>query len=94
MLEVVKLCEGIAAKELNWSYSELSRSGNHIWWISEVSKFKSYLYRLGLRVRRSGYPGADPRKDCRTFSRDRSPSALVQVSSSLSLFVPTSLLHT
>ncbi len=38
----MKLCEGIAGKELNWSYSELNRSGDHIWWISDVRKFKSY----------------------------------------------------
>ena len=35
--------EEIAAKRLlNWTYSELNRSGDHIWWISDVSKFKSH----------------------------------------------------
>lgn len=27
---------------LNWTYSESNRSGDHIWWISDVSKFKSH----------------------------------------------------
>lgn len=42
MLEAVNLCEEIAGKKLNWSYSETNRSGDHIWWISDVSKFKSH----------------------------------------------------
>lgn len=42
MLEAVRLCEEIAGKKLNWTYSESNRSGDHIWWISDVSKFKSH----------------------------------------------------
>jgi CDP-paratose 2-epimerase len=43
MLEAVQLCEEIAGKRLNWTYSETNRSGDHIWWISDVSKFKSHF---------------------------------------------------
>lgn len=42
MLEAVQLCEKIAGKKLNWTYSESNRSGDHIWWISDVGKFKSH----------------------------------------------------
>jgi CDP-paratose 2-epimerase len=42
MLEAVQLCEEIAGKKLNFTYSESSRSGDHIWWISDVDKFKSH----------------------------------------------------
>ena len=42
VLEAVQLCEKIAGKNLNWTYSESNRSGDHIWWISDVSKFKSH----------------------------------------------------
>jgi len=42
MLEAVRLCEKVAGKRLNWKYSESNRSGDHIWWISDVSKFKSH----------------------------------------------------
>jgi CDP-paratose 2-epimerase len=42
MLEAVRLCEEIADTELDWSYCESSRSGDHIWWISDVGKFKSH----------------------------------------------------
>jgi CDP-paratose 2-epimerase len=42
MLEAVQLCEEIADKKLDWTYSESSRSGDHIWWISDVDRFKSH----------------------------------------------------
>ncbi len=40
MLEAISLCEKIAGKKLNHSYSEDARSGDHIWYISDISKFK------------------------------------------------------
>lgn len=42
MLEVIKVCEVIAEKTLDWSYVETNRIGDHIWWISDVEKFKSH----------------------------------------------------
>ncbi|HLM77987.1 MAG TPA: NAD-dependent epimerase/dehydratase family protein, partial [Rubrobacteraceae bacterium] len=42
MLEAVRLCEEIAGRQLDWDYSESNRSGDHIWWISDVSKFRSH----------------------------------------------------
>ncbi len=48
MLEAVRLCEEIAGKKLNWSYSESNRSGDHVWWISDLSKFESHYPGWGL----------------------------------------------
>ena len=42
MLEAVRLCEEIAGQKLDWTYSESNRSGDHVWWISDLSKFKSH----------------------------------------------------
>ncbi len=42
MLEAVELCERITGKPVDRSYSETARIGDHIWWISDVSKFKSH----------------------------------------------------
>ncbi|ODS34567.1 MAG: CDP-paratose 2-epimerase [Candidatus Scalindua rubra] len=42
VLEAIKFCEGITGKKLNWAYSETNRIGDHIWYISDVSKFKSH----------------------------------------------------
>ena len=42
MLEAIALCEEITGKKMNWSYSETNRIGDHIWWISDVQKFKAH----------------------------------------------------
>jgi len=42
MLEAIRMCEKISGKKLNWEYSEENRIGDHIWYISDVSKFKSH----------------------------------------------------
>jgi CDP-paratose 2-epimerase len=41
MLEAITLCEQITGRELNWSYNETSRVGDHIWWISDLSAFQT-----------------------------------------------------
>jgi len=42
MLEAIKICEEIAGKKLNYSYEETNRIGDHIWWISDNTKFKNH----------------------------------------------------
>ncbi|MEI6426841.1 MAG: NAD-dependent epimerase/dehydratase family protein [Pseudanabaena sp. ELA607] len=42
MLEAIHFCEVIAGKKLAWTYEEANRIGDHIWWISNVQKFKSH----------------------------------------------------
>ena len=42
ILEAIALCEEIAGKKLNYTYKEQNRSGDHIWYISDVSKFQSH----------------------------------------------------
>lgn len=40
MLEGIRMCEQIADRELDWTYSEQNRTGDHIWWISDVARFQ------------------------------------------------------
>lgn len=40
MLEAIELCQEISGRKLNYSYSEDNRIGDHIWYISDLSKFK------------------------------------------------------
>lgn len=40
MLEAIKLCEEISGNKMDFSYRETNRIGDHIWYISDVSKFK------------------------------------------------------
>lgn len=42
MQEAITLCEEITGNKMNFSYSENNRIGDHIWWISDVSKFKTH----------------------------------------------------
>jgi CDP-paratose 2-epimerase len=42
MLEAIGICEKIVGNKLSYSYSETNRIGDHIWYISDVSKFKSH----------------------------------------------------
>jgi len=42
MLEAISLCEEISAKKLNYSLSDENRSGDHIWYISSLKKFKEH----------------------------------------------------
>lgn len=42
MLEAIKICEEISGNTMNYSYSETNRIGDHIWYISDLSKFKSH----------------------------------------------------
>lgn len=39
MLEAINICQGVVERELKWTYSEQNRVGDHIWWISDNSKF-------------------------------------------------------
>jgi CDP-paratose 2-epimerase len=52
MIEAIALCERVTGNKLNWTYSEENRSGDHIWWISDVRKFQKHYptwhYRYGL----------------------------------------------
>jgi CDP-paratose 2-epimerase len=56
MLEAIAYTEELTGKRLNYSLSEEARSGDHIWWISDVRKFQKdypgwgYKYDLKLIV--------------------------------------------
>lgn len=41
VIEAIALCEKITGKKLDYDYSETNRSGDHIWWISDITKFQS-----------------------------------------------------
>jgi CDP-paratose 2-epimerase len=42
VIEAIQLCQQITGRELAWSYSEQNRTGDHIWWISDIGKFMSH----------------------------------------------------
>lgn len=42
MLEAIRMCERIVGREMNYSLSEENRRGDHIWYVTDLSKFKSH----------------------------------------------------
>lgn len=42
MQEGITICEEITGNKMNYTYSENNRIGDHIWWVSDVSKFQSH----------------------------------------------------
>jgi CDP-paratose 2-epimerase len=53
MLEAIAICEEFTGKKLSYDYAENNRSGDHIWYISDVRKFQSHYpnwkYKYNLR---------------------------------------------
>ena len=49
MLEAIDLCQEISGKPLDWEYVEQNRKGDHIWYISDVSRFKSHFPKWHIR---------------------------------------------
>jgi CDP-paratose 2-epimerase len=54
ILEAIAIVERLVGKPLNWSYSESSRTGDHIWWISDTRKFEAHYpdWRLSYTTER------------------------------------------
>jgi CDP-paratose 2-epimerase len=42
MIEAIDLCEEITGNKMNFSYSDNNRIGDHIWYISNLNKFKTH----------------------------------------------------
>ncbi len=41
MMEAIKICEQISGNKMSYTYSDTNRIGDHIWYISNVNKFKT-----------------------------------------------------
>ncbi len=42
MQEAIRICEDIVGKKMNTTYVDRNRIGDHIWWISNIEKFKAH----------------------------------------------------
>lgn len=58
MLEAIGICEEVSGRKMEWEYVASSRVGDHIWWISDISKFQSH------------YPGYELTYDVKTILRE------------------------
>jgi len=52
VLEAIEMCEKLIGDKFNYEYIDTNRIGDHIWWVSDVSKFKSHYpgwqYKFGI----------------------------------------------
>ncbi len=53
MMEAVSLCEELTGRKMKTTYVETNRTGDHIWWVSDVSKFAAHYpdWKLTKNVR-------------------------------------------
>jgi CDP-paratose 2-epimerase len=42
MREAITICEEVTGRPLEWKYQPDNRIGDHVWWVSDVSKFASH----------------------------------------------------
>jgi CDP-paratose 2-epimerase len=42
MIEAISICETITGKQLDTSYVDVNRRGDHIWWVSDTSLFQEH----------------------------------------------------
>lgn len=49
MLEAITLCEKISGRKMNWEYEPSNRVGDHIWWVSDISRFQSHYPEYHLK---------------------------------------------
>jgi CDP-paratose 2-epimerase len=54
MLEAIDACQDISGRKLKWEYKEANRIGDHIWWISDVSKFRAHYPQWNYRYDLNG----------------------------------------
>ncbi len=55
MLEAIELAQEVSGHDLDWEYREDNRSGDHVWWISDLRRFEA------------DYPAWRPRYDLETI---------------------------
>jgi CDP-paratose 2-epimerase len=48
MLEAIQICEEISSRKLSYTYEEDNRMGDHIWYVSDVSKFQDHYPKWSL----------------------------------------------
>jgi CDP-paratose 2-epimerase len=42
MLEAIAIVERLTGRPMQWTYSDVNRAGDHIWWVSDIRKFSTH----------------------------------------------------
>ena len=53
MLEAIEMIQEITGHQLRWTYSSTNRMGDHIWWVSDLSRFTEHYptWKIQHRIR-------------------------------------------
>ena len=51
MQEAMALCESITGRPMNTEYVDEARAGDHVWWISDISKFQAHYPGFEIRYK-------------------------------------------
>ena len=43
----IAIVERLTGRPMQWTYSDINRAGDHIWWVSDIRKFASHYPGLG-----------------------------------------------
>lgn len=49
LLEAIHACEAITGRDMNWEYAPQNRKGDHIWYISDLGKFRAHYSDWNVR---------------------------------------------
>jgi CDP-paratose 2-epimerase len=55
MVEAIAIVERLTGRKMTWSYSDVNRAGDHIWWVSDIRKFARHYpgWRLTYSLERT-----------------------------------------
>ena len=55
MLEAIQICEEVVGRPMHWHYRDANRIGDHIWYISNLTKFRTHYpnWRMKYGVRQT-----------------------------------------
>jgi CDP-paratose 2-epimerase len=42
MLEGIAMLERLMGRPMRWTYSDISRAGDHIWYVSDIRRFREH----------------------------------------------------
>ncbi len=53
MLEAIAICEEAVGQQMRWQYTETNRIGDHIWYVSDLRRFRKHYpnWKLSYNVR-------------------------------------------
>jgi CDP-paratose 2-epimerase len=49
MIEAIDKCQNLTGRKMRWTYNDANRAGDHIWWISDIRRFRGHYPGWSMR---------------------------------------------